>query len=466
MKFQSFIVVILMSVFAVSCTDDITNIGTRIQPAGDTISVDAKSFVLTSENYEVPYMYSRPDSLLLGTFRDNIYKTGTTYADIFAQFQPPVDFEYPEGAHGDSVKLIMYYYSWFGDSYSPMQVNIFEMNTGNIFNFTSAYKSTINPDDYVNPANKVLLGSRIFTAKDAVIIRPDTTTIVFPLSEDFKNRFSANMLKRKFNDNASDTANNVNKFHKLFNGMYITTDFGSASMLYIRSLVMRYYFSYKYLAPGAKDSTTVNTYVNYPANKEVRQINRFQHPYKSTIKSNFDANPAINLISSPANIYTKVNIPLAQIKSNLNVNGRKLLINAAKLRIDAVDVQDTTLAQPLISKLLLVKESAYDRFFAKRELPTDTCAILASVSYELNEEKDGYDYYYEFDLAKLISTEFRDNPSPTDNYKLVLVPVSLQYDGNNSIIQVKHQNVMSVTKICSGTHPDKPMKLKMVYSGF
>ncbi len=221
MKFKSFFIVILLSVFAFSCTDDITNIGAGIQLPGDTIVVDAKSFNLTSENFSVESIFSRPDSLLLGTFVDNISNTGTTYADIFAQFMPPVDFEYPAGAQGDSIKLFMYYKSWFGDKYSPMQVNVYEMNRGNIFKYSQPYPSNINPDDYVDPANKVLLGSRIFTAKDAVIPRSDTTAIAFNLSSDFLNRFSDNMLHRKFNDKASDTENNVSMFHKLFNGMVL-----------------------------------------------------------------------------------------------------------------------------------------------------------------------------------------------------------------------------------------------------
>ena len=71
-------------------------------------------------------------------------------------------------------------------------------------------------------------------------------------------------------------------------------------------------------------------------------------------------------------------------------------------------------------------------------------------------------------MAKLISTKFKNNPNFTGNLEMMLVPVSLTYNGSNSIIEIKHQNTMSTTKIYSGSHPDadKRMKLKMVYSGF
>lgn len=463
MKSSSFFLIALMSLITLSCTDDITNMGSQIQPEGDKIIVDTASVVLSSENYVVPYMYSKPDSLILGTFVDNTY--GTLYADILTQVQPPLDFSYPEGAVADSAKIIMYYYAWFGDSYSPMEVNIYEMNKGKTFNYSGVYKSDINIDEYTDKTVKI--GSRIFTAKDAVVIRPDTTTIEFPLSKSFVERFSP-VLKKRYNDDPKDTQNYVNKFHEFFNGMYITTDFyGSASLLYLRGIVLRYYFSYKYLAAGAKDSTTVNAYVNYPANREVRQVNRFLHPNVNTIKQSFDAKPEINVISSPANIYTKISVPFGNLKSKMKVGNKKPLINRAVLRVDATEIDDSDLAKPLASSLLLIKESAYESFFKNRELPADTSAILASISYEEDDEdEDNILYYYSFDLAKFITNELKNTSGSNNNINFYLVPVSLQYDGNSNVIQVKQTNLPSAVKICSGTHPKRPMTLKMVYSGF
>lgn len=466
MKFQAYCIIALISVLSFSCTDDMTDVGTKIQPAGETIFVDAKSFPISTENYKVPFMYSRPDSLLLGSFTDNILHTGTTYADIFAQVQPPVDFSFPEGSVADSIKLVLYYYSWFGDKYSPMQVNIYEMNKGNIFDFTKAYTSVLDPNDYVDPNNKILIGSRIFTASDADVSRPDSTALEFPLSANFLDRFSTNMLTTRFSSNPFDLTNSVSKFHELFNGVHVSTDFGSASMLYIRSLNIRFYFHYDYVAPGETETTRVDTYVNYPANKEVRQINRFEHPNRDEVIAHFNAQPEVNLISSPANIYTKLNIPLQTIKDSLNVDNKKLLINAASLRVDAVNVKDTSLAQPLVSTMLLIKESAYQRFFSRREMPSDTCAIIANVARERSAAGNEFLYYYKFNLAKLISTQLRDNPDLSDDFKMILVPVSVQFDSNNQVVQVKEQNVMSTTIIGSQDHPTRGMKLKMVYSGF
>lgn len=460
MKFQSFSVIGLIILTAFACTDNnITDIGTKIQPVGDKIIVDTATVNMSSENFIVPFMYSRPDSLLLGTFTDEKY--GTTYADILTQVQPPLDFSYPEGSVADSAKLILYYYSWFGDNYSPMEVNIYEMNKGKTFGYSSLYPSNIDVSEYTDQSVKI--GSRIFTAKDAVVIRPDTTTLEFPLTDSFVKRFSP-VLKTRYTD-AND-----GDFQKFFNGMYITTNFGSASMLYLRTVVMRYFFHYSYktrTVNGLSDSTVVvNTYVNYPANKEVRQINHFQHPDANSIKQSFDARPEVNLISSPANIYTKVTLPFSKLKSKTAVNGKKLLINRAVLKVDVSSIDSATLAQPIVKSLLLIKETEYDDFFRNRKLPTDSTAILSSISYETDSETNKTHYYYSFNLAGLITRELKKTTDSPENINFIIVPVSLQYDGNNSVIQVKHQNLMSAVEICSGTNRKRPMKLNIVYSGF
>lgn len=458
MKFNSYLLFLLISLFTASCTDTLTEMGSQIQPEGDKIIVDTATLNMNTENIIVPYMYSRPDSLMLGTFVDYTY--GTTYADILTQLQPPVDVSFPANAVPDSAKLIMYYYSWFGDKYSPMEVNIYEMNKGKTFNFTGLYRSDIDINEYSD--KNIKLGGRIFTVKDAVITRPDSSAIEFPLSQDFVQRFSPELKKRYTDDTAND-------FHKTFNGIYITTDFGSASMLYIRTILMRYYFHYTYktkAADGVTDSTVViKTYMNYPANEEVRQVNRFQHPNVTKIKQNFDATPEINAVSAPANIYTKINMPFSKLQAKTNVNGKTRLINRAVLRVDVAEIDKNKLAQPLPSSMLLIKESEYEDFFSKRELPTDTTAILTSISYETDKDTDETIYYYSFNLAKLITKEL-NNTGNQEDINFILVPVSLLYDGNKSIIEVKPQNLMRAVKICSGTHSKRPMKLNVVYSGF
>ena len=139
------------------------------------------------------------------------------------------------------------------------------------------------------------------------------------------------------------------------------------------------------------------------------------------------------------------------------------------LRVDLVIPETKTLTQNLISKMLIVRESEMTDFFKNRELPSDTLAIVSSIGYEKDDNSEIV-YYYSYDLATLIANEISkaktNNTVLPDNLSLVLVPVSLTYDSNNSITRVQPQTALSAVTIRSGANTEKPMKLKLVYSGF
>lgn len=472
MKSYSFLFFAMFALLAFSCSDGITDSGLQIQPEGDTIHVDTATVHLTSENIYPEFMYSRPDSFMLGTFIDPVY--GTTYADILAQVQPPVDFSFPDNAVADSAKLLMNYYTWFGDKYSPMQVNIYELNKGNVFSNSQAYRSDINVNQYTDKSIKI--GGRIFSAKDAVIVRADTNLVEFPLTQSFVQRFSPVLNKNMYIDSKTEESyqQGLAKFFNFFNGIYVTADFGTASMLYIRGLGIKYYYHYTYVTKkvdGVTDSiVTVKNYQLYPVNREVVRVNRIQHPDINAVKQRLNADDQVNHLSSPANVYTRITLPLRKLRSQIKIADNKiLLLNRAKLRIDITEINDDDLAQPIATRVLLIKESKLDEFFKKKELPSDTSAILAKYSYETDSvDTDSINYYYSFDMAKLITHEIRNKKISEldENMNFVLVPVTIQYDGSSNVIAVRPSNLMSATKINSGKHKTKPMKIDMVYSGF
>ena len=456
MKFRLSFLPFLISIITFSCTDDITDMGSGIQPSSDKIVVFADAFFLNSENYFVDNFISRPDSFLLGTYYDE--KFGSTQADIFAQVQPPLGFSYPKGAKADSAKIFMNYSSWFGYQYAPMEVNIYEMNKGT-FEYTKAYPSDIEPQNYCDKT--LLLKSRIFSPKDAQSTTAGSVSIQFKLNDDF--------VKQRFSSQFDSVYSKNKNFLNSFKGLYITTDFGSASMLYVNQISMLYYFHYKYANGNGTDSTKVNTYVTYPANIEVRQVNRVYHPDKALVRQKLEARPEVTFVSSPANVYTRVKLPLRSMKQKMNVGGKKLTMNSAIARFYVEDLNEDTVDHKIVSKLLIIKESSFNRFFSKKELPSDTCAILGTFAYELD-ENNNYSYYYSYDLAKFVATEFKNANSNVnllpENMNLLLVPVSISYDSSGNMLEVKQQNLMNSVTLCSGKHPTKPIRLNVVYSGF
>jgi len=120
--------------------------------------------------------------------------------------------------------------------------------------------------------------------------------------------------------------------------------------------------------------------------------------------------------------------------------------------------------------MMLIKESALDRFFKNNELPSDTCALVAQYSYTKNTDTDSYDYYYTFNLSGMISNEIRkaetNGTQLPETMNLMLVPVTVSYNSSGSYTSVKHQILLSGVTIKSGKNSSSPMKINLVYSGF
>ncbi len=439
MKSPSFILLILVALFSFSCVDDINTIGTGIQPKSDEIKIGTDTFYVATDNVFVDSIYSRQDSLLLGTFYNKTY--GSTQADIFAQVNCPVGFKYPLGTVPDSAVVTMYYRSWFGDSYSPLDVSIYEM-TEKTFDYSTPYPSNINPTDYTNKSIK--LGQKIFTAKDAAGTRVSANSIDFKLSNDFVQRFS--------NDS---NYKSESKFANFFKGMYITANFGASTILNIARINLDYYYHYTVRKNG-KD-TIIKDVKTFPANSEVRQVNRFVHSDRSTLVKQLDS---INYIASPANLQTRVKLPLKRMKERIDavLLSRNRMLNSALLNVEAVNVDMATLAMPIVEYLLLIKESEVDEFFKKNKLPVESTAVVAKFSNSKNN--------YTLDIAKIVSTELKNNSNPDEYLNMMLVPVRIKLDANKNVVEVKPQFLMSAVTIRSGKNVYSPMRINMFFSGF
>jgi hypothetical protein len=472
MKSYPIILILFLSVISYSCTDSLADLGKGIQPSSDEIQIGADTVHLESSDLFIDSveMSVNPDSFLLGTYINTKY--GSTRADILAQIKSPVEFTLPVGSVADSAKVFMSYYSYFGDAYSPIEVSIHQMDKG-WFDYSTAYPTNINPADYTDVTNPALfMGKKVFTARNASKPTTTITGVSIPLSSDFVKRFFPNTAIPNYYSDIN--------FRNLFKGMYITTNFGSATMLNISQIDLLYYYHYTYTykkADGVDTTRTVNNVLTFPANDEVRQVNRFSHYDRKAV---VQLDEKYNFIASPANMQANITIPLKRIQQKLDakVNGKKQIINNAVIQVDAiVDETEDTLAMPAVKYLLLVKESIIspiDSFFTKKELPSDTRAIIGTYTKSEIGTTGTYKYYYSFNVAGLIANELKNNQTALkeqnlskyiETLKLRLVPVKVTYNSSGYVTAVTHQNTMSGVKIKSGKN-ESPMTLRMVYSGF
>jgi len=464
--------IIVSTLLFVACNNNVNDMGIKIQPEGDKISVDTATINLVTSNYSIEYICSRPDSFLLGTFFDTIY--GTLHADILTQFQPPIDFKFPVGSIADSAKLQLYFVdSWVGSKHDPMQIAVYEMNK-ETFQYNEVYRSDIDVSKYCDKTKEI--GEHVFSLYDDVT-KSYQTFIEIPLSEDIVKRLSPvfqtiyTLDPTAYKNESSYTVKHESEFHKLFKGLYITTNFGSASMLYIKNMRILYWFNYpeKTKTINGTDTTIlIKSSFDFPYNDEVRLVNRFERLDRKKIESELNADKTVNHIVSPAGICTDIKIPLNDLRAKLNnTDDKRLLINRAMLYVYVNEFNAEDLGLPFASNLLLLKTSAYERFFQRRELPSDTCAIL----YQLTSESyktinDTTRFCYKYDLSKLITKELNKADGIEDTISFRLVPVTINTSSSGNIIEIKEQNRMTATKINSGSHPERPMKIELVYSKF
>ena len=469
MKYYQFILLYLLSLLVYSCSDGISNMGSGIQPSTDQIKIGTDTFHVSSENVFVDYINSRPDSFLLGNFYDS--KFGSTQAEILAQLNCPEGFKFPPNSQPDSAVVILNYKTWFGYSSSPMSINLYEM-TKSTFNYSDLYPSNIDPAVYTDLSKP--LGYRIFTAKEPVNTRKDTTAIRFRLSNSFVQRF--------FDDTHYSS---TTKFLDFFKGIYLTTNFGASTLLNIERIALFYHYHYTYTTKnisGGDSTVRVKSYLIFPANQEARQVNRIQHNDRAAVVQNRDS---VNYISSPANTYTKVSVPLSRIQQRLKggISGKALSINSAVLKVEITEMQlDTASQHPVPHYLLLIKEDSKNRFFKNRELPSDTCGIKGDFSYSQIGTTGVYKYYYSFNLASLIVKELKNaaakGKTADDKLQLLILPIKVatttSSSGVTSYTSVKEDYEMSGITIRSGKeiNPNSgnkvtmPMHIDVVYSGF
>ena len=124
--------------------------------------------------------------------------------------------------------------------------------------------------------------------------------------------------------------------------------------------------------------------------------------------------------------------------------------------------------------MLLIKEDALYRFFTSNELPSDSCALLESITTRVD-SLDETHYYNSYDLSTLLTQQIRNankQKALPDTLKMVLVPVDVSTStlsstsSTTTITSVKHKQTISATAVRSANIKEDPMRLEVVYSGF
>lgn len=449
---------LILSAALFSCVDDNT-IGSSMQPGQDVVSITFDTVRVQTATILQDSVYLRNSLAVLGEFTDPTY--GTVKSDFMAQLYCPFNFKFPDDVNTiDSAYMYMYYDSWFGDSTTVHHLNVWYLDKSPL-DATAAYGSTINPANFTNKSK--LLASGTFTTGD--FITSDSAKALTTYSPALRLPLNMDLCKQFLADNKSNPEKFAKPaaFNNYFNGLYVTTDYGNGSLLYVsHSELEMMYNTYLYSNASGKqlrDSLVIGASY-FPVNKEVRQVNRAEHPDLSSYL-NPTASDSLTYVYSPGGMFTKVTLPNTLFQkgtgklSGKTVNGMKLYVNATQVDYE----KEFSLAPP--ASMLLIDASKVNAFFSGYELNDGLYSFVA------NYNSDSLNYV--FDLSYYAQKMIRESDDSTSTdfkpfTEMLLIPVSTVKNADSESVRLEHVISPAAVKILGGKHPRRPMQLRVIYS--
>lgn len=430
----------IIAFVAFSCNDDENEIGFTLQPTGDQIDVKSHVFDISSQTVFLDSMFIKTDTAFLGQYTTP--ELGTTKADFMAQVNCTKDFAWSSDIKTiDSVILKLYYKGFFGDSLAPMNVTVYELNNKQS-NQKKNYYTNTNVADFCDMKN--LLGQKTVVAADILVSDSlkSTTNYDGPY---ISIRLDNKLINRFFNNyNAANFAS-TEAFTNFFKGLYVTTNFGDGTILFIDDIYMQFCYTQPY--SSTSDSMVMRA-ATFATSKEVVLNNRVKH---TNLKEKYSAADSVTLIKSPIGAITKVAIPIKAIRDSTGNNE----LNTVELTLTA----DNPSSEKYMSyvppyKLLLLKESELIPFFENEQLYDSESSYVATYS--------SANQTYTFkNIAKLLSN------SDKDVQEMYLVPVTVNFNSSASLAtNVKPMFTPAAVRLKKSTCANRPLRLNLIYSKF
>ena len=417
MKTKGIILCLLSGVIYMACNDSIGRVGLDMQPEKDKVSVIDTTVVVEAKTIEIDSVYAKTDNGLLGDFYDPSY--GNIKSSYLCQYYPSIGFPYLDSIVDnkiDSVRLNIYYTSYLGDSLAPMEVTVYPI----VKQLGKHYYTNTNPGDYCDlnlPIAKYGYTARNLTMSDSLLqLYGYRHFISIPLpvkiGQDYLDKVLNNELKT------------VDEFLDFFPGTYLTTTFGTGSMLVVDMTDITIYYTALATLTDENGNDSIGTRVlsaAFTVTKEIIQLNKFENKNPAFLSEN---NTDKTFLKSPAGIFTELSIPIREITKGIG----KKKFSSVKLSLKAYP-QDNwiyTLPFPGLStntsnsssgykaKLLLIEPDSVINFFEMKKVSDN------QTSYTTQFDPSTYTYSFN-NISNVVQNAI--DKAPDKDLKLWLIPV-------------------------------------------
>ncbi len=435
MKIKLFILGLSLGISILSgCNDELTQVGTGIQPENDRPLVHADTFYMKASTVLTDSVYARTTYGSLGEIYDPLY--GNLKSDFMCQFYSPENFRFRETPYNgkiDSVEFKIYYSrSWTGDSLTPMRVQLYEVTTP----LTRDFYTNIDPGKYCNMQKS--LGMQTYTARDLAVSDSlwndkNTTSGEYTYSPNVTIRMPQELGQRFYEAtiNTPEVFKNQNTFNEFFPGIYVTNTYGTGNILNIDGTQMNIFYKYVVKGSAGQDSI-IQTAEVFSATSEVIQLNRFKNTDMSHL---LEPNDSIAYLKSPAGVYTQLTIPAQDIAPI--IKGR--IVSNFALSLKALPQEDWKYAFEAPANLLILPKDSVDSFFKSNSVENSITSFRAPYTASTRTYTFG-------NIAKLLKAHIEN--SPDEDLVLSVIPVerrvgkTTNYYGQTSDYTVAIENYL------------------------
>ena len=351
------------------CNDELSEVGSSIQPDGDKSFVYVDSFQLSAKTVLMDSVYARTTSGLLGEIYDPLY--GNIKSDYLCQFYCPENYQFqntPLNGVIDSMDLRIFYSSWVGDSLTPMQVTVYPITTVPERNFYT----NVDPEKYCDM--QTVLGQKMYTAYDVTIsdsVRNGLTSTTY--TPVVRVKLPTEIGQDFYNETVNNPGSfeNQDAFNQYFPGLYITNTFGSGNLLTVYQTSFFIYYRYTVEGSAGQDSI-VNGREQFNVTREVIQLN---HVANANLEPLLLPDEKYTYMRTPAGVYTELTLPITEIKETV---GSRFL-NNLPLTLHAMPQENWDYAFEPPSYLLLLPTDSVKGFFEQNKVENNETAFLSGI---------------------------------------------------------------------------------------
>ena len=493
----------LLAITFWNCDDNTAGLGLGMFPGSDqNINGKLTTFDVTTQSIPVGEVYAKTNIGYVGKFTDEIF--GTYQAGFLVQLNCPEGMTFPEAFKGDynsgtgkmiadfnnveesvhknyttikdgetsigncQINIYLWYDSYFGDSLTACRLSMYELDKKKEgtneywYKDPNAYYTYINPDLYYDKETS-LLGRKSYTAVDLSVsdsirnLSTYTPYVKITLDKARTEELGKELLKE------GRTKDLYKKFQDIFPGLYVESDYGDGTILYVNAVQMDVAFleHARDSITGAKLRTSLGkdsvVYAgrSFTSTREVIQANKLENGTK--IEECIDRKDCTYL-KSPAGIFTEVTLPIEEISNTLGSD----TLNAVKLSIPIYNeaTSDKKFGMSVPRSVLLIRKKYKDDFFKNNELSDG----IKSSLFDYSSSTGNLTAYTFNNITQMVNNCLADKDKGEDWNKFVLIPVLVtkdssansNYGTSSNVISIQHDLKPGYARLKGGANATDP----------